>query len=140
MRIRFDKEKCTGCYACYVACIASHYQPDDEAAHSCRRIVRIYEEKNGFQKNICTGCIHCGACITVCPEQAICREEVFGVVWLNPELCKGCGACQKVCPVDAISFDAQGKAQKCDGCLDRLGEGREPACVRACCTEAISLE
>lgn len=140
MRIRFDQEKCTGCYACYVACIAAHHQPEDTEAHSWRRVVSVCEEESGFQKKICTGCTHCGACITVCPGKAIYREETFGTIQIDPERCTGCGACGNICPVDAVFFGADGKAGKCDGCIGRLQEGREPACVRACCIGTIRME
>lgn len=28
-----------------------------------------------------------------------------------------------------IHFDTDGKMEKCDGCIERIREGREPACV-----------
>ena len=32
------------------------------------------------------------------------------------------------------------KAGKCAGCIERLKEGREPACVSVCCLDVITLE
>jgi Fe-S-cluster-containing dehydrogenase component len=46
-------------------------------------------------------------------------------------MCIGCGICASVCPFGAIHFSG-GKAIKCDLCLDRLKEGRPPACVEMC--------
>lgn len=64
-------------------------------------------------------------------------------VWLiltDKDKCRKCRKCQAVCPNDAIRFDADGKMEKCDGCIDRLKEGREPACVRACHVKAIQWQ
>ena len=47
---------------------------------------------------------------------------------------------KKVCPKDVIHFDKDGKMEKCDGCIERIREGREPACVRVCFPGAITLE
>ena len=60
MKIKFNEERCVGCYACYTACIAEHHSPEEEDACSRRAIRTIIEE--GFQKNVCEGCIHCGLC------------------------------------------------------------------------------
>ena len=37
-------------------------------------------------------------------------------------------------------YDKDGKMEKCDGCIERIREGREPACVRVCFPGAITLE
>ena len=71
MKIRFDQEKCTGCFSCYVACIAAHHRPEEEDAKSYRRIRTVVDEKAGFQKKICPGCIHCGRCMESCPSGAL---------------------------------------------------------------------
>lgn len=48
-------------------------------------------------QNECTGC---GACVDVCPVEAI--EIVNGKAIINDE-CIDCGACVDECPVEAIS-------------------------------------
>lgn len=52
--------------------------------------------------------------------------------------------CAMVCPFDAITFHPQNGsmparvvAVKCDGCVNRIRRGREPACVEACKTDAL---
>ena len=73
MKIKFNEERCVGCYACYTACIAEHHSPEEEDACSRRAIRTIIEE--GFQKNVCEGCIHCGLCMKACTQGAVYREE-----------------------------------------------------------------
>ncbi len=73
MKLRFDEDKCIGCYACYTACIAAHHSPEEEDANS-HRVIRTVKEED-FQKNICVGCVHCGLCMKQCPKGAIYREE-----------------------------------------------------------------
>ncbi len=50
-------------------------------------------------------CIHCGTCVSACPEQAIslCPE---GIV-TDPERCKLCGQCAEVCPTKAIELSGK---------------------------------
>lgn len=45
-------------------------------------------------------CISCGACVNICPVNAI--ELVDGKAVINPDICIGCASCILVCPVDAI--------------------------------------
>lgn len=45
-------------------------------------------------------CNGCGACIDVCPDQAINLIENKAVI--NESLCSDCGVCENACPQDAI--------------------------------------
>ena len=110
----------------------------DVDAKSHRTVKKVV--KNQFEKNICPGCDHCGICIKACPVQAIYKDPKTGFVLTDKEKCIGCHACEKVCPKDVIHFDKDGKMEKCDGCIERIREGREPACVRVCFPGAITLE
>ena len=138
MKMRLNQEKCIGCYACYVACIAEHNPPEAEDAYSYRIIKTSV--KDGLQKKVCVGCIQCGACMIACPSGAIYREEEYDIVLVDQEKCIGCRTCESVCPNQAIRYNAHGKMEKCDGCIERLRQGREPACVRVCCAKALTIE
>jgi MinD superfamily P-loop ATPase len=46
-------------------------------------------------------CINCGACIEICPANAIIIEN--NKAKINEDNCRGCYACQNVCPSGAIS-------------------------------------
>ena len=137
-RLKFDPDKCVGCYACHIACLDAHHDVEDVDAKSHRTVKKVV--KNQFEKNICPGCAHCGICIQACPVQAIYKDPKTGFVLTDKEKCIGCHACEKVCPKDVIHFDKDGKMEKCDGCIERIREGREPACVRVCFPGAITLE
>jgi ferredoxin len=48
-------------------------------------------------------CTACGACMAVCPVEAISEgEEKYSI---NPDTCTDCGLCADECPFDAISQD-----------------------------------
>ena len=94
-RIQFDPEKCTGCAACQMAC---NDQRDILSALNQTPLRHMEQrEKNGKILDYSVGCVHCGKCRKVCPQNAISRNEL-GYVVLDGDKCVGCGACQKACP------------------------------------------
>ena len=50
-------------------------------------------------EELCTGC---QSCLTVCPYEAISRDQVRGVASVSEALCTGCGTCAATCPSSAI--------------------------------------
>lgn len=46
-------------------------------------------------------CISCGACVDVCPVDAISMEDKAVI---DADTCTECGVCVDECPVDAISL------------------------------------
>ena len=47
-------------------------------------------------------CVGCGACVDVCPNEAI--KMVDGIAVIDPDACIDCGVCVDACPNGAISM------------------------------------
>jgi len=49
-------------------------------------------------------CIHCTACISLCPSHALSVDRSQMLVSFNPDCCIVCGLCLKACPYHAIEI------------------------------------
>jgi formate dehydrogenase iron-sulfur subunit len=102
-----------------------------------------------MSSDVCKHCTH-AACLDVCPTGAIFRTE-FGTVVIQDDVCNGCGYCVPACPFGVITRRERdqgvehgvgahdGGAHKCTLCYDRLQDGMEPACAKACPTDSIQF-
>jgi formate dehydrogenase iron-sulfur subunit len=149
-----DTTVCIGCKACEVACKQWNDLPSDggellpgrsydntgQLSANTWRHVRFAEvdDKWTFMSDVCKHCAHAG-CLDACPTGALIRSE-FGTVVLQPDICNGCGYCIPSCPFGVIDRDHDdGRAAKCTLCYDRLEDGMEPACAKACPTDSIQF-
>jgi len=86
--------------------------------------------------DVCKHCVHAG-CMEACPTGAIIRSE-FDTVVIQADICNGCGYCVPACPFGVPQLGPESHlAQKCTLCYDRLVDGYEPACAKACPTDSI---
>ncbi|SDZ20797.1 formate dehydrogenase iron-sulfur subunit [Micromonospora pattaloongensis] len=86
--------------------------------------------------DVCKHCTH-AACLDVCPTGSLFRTE-FGTVVVQEDICNGCGYCVPACPYGVIDQRKDdGRVWKCTLCYDRMSDGQEPACAKACPTESI---
>jgi formate dehydrogenase iron-sulfur subunit len=91
-----------------------------------------------FMSDVCKHCTNAG-CMDACPTGALIRTE-FETVVLQPDVCNGCGYCVPSCPFGVVDRDPHdGRAAKCTLCYDRLQDGLEPACAKACPTDSIQF-
>jgi anaerobic dimethyl sulfoxide reductase subunit B (iron-sulfur subunit) len=143
----FDQTRCTGCYTCSVAC--KDWHDVDAGPENWMRITPI--EKGTFPNlslsYLAIACNHCAdpPCIKACPVNVITKREQDGIVIVDQDLCLGkteCGTkCLKVCPWDAPQFNAgkNAKMRKCNLCLERLEQGKQPVCVESCPMYALDV-
>jgi len=147
-----DTTRCIGCRACEVACGKANgmHVPDveNDGALEAERttsekqwtVVNRYETEKGevFVKK---QCLHCWqpACAAACLTNAMHKTKDGPVVWRSDK-CMGCRYCMVSCPFDIPKFEYDEwnpDIQKCTMCYERLQEGKRPACVEACPTEAL---
>lgn len=149
-----DTSRCTACRSCQVACKqwnklpaeaavnrGSYENPPQLTAHLYNKIEFIEKEENGeFQWLFLNQrCMHCGeaGCIKVCPSVGALYRTEEGLVGFDQEKCISCNYCVNGCPFDVPRYDANNKITKCHGCIDRVGNGLQPACVKGCPTGTL---
>ena len=158
--LAIDLDTCVGCHACVISCKewnTSNYGAPlsdidaygESPTGTFLNRVHTYEVETENSENKVVhfpkSCLHCedAPCVTVCPTGASYKREADGIVLVNEDACIGCGLCAWACPYGAREMDADaGVMKKCTLCVDRIynenipQEDREPACVRACPTNA----
>ena len=104
--------------------------------------VSTYQDDEGVRWLMASDvCKHCteAACLEVCPTGALFRTE-YGTVVVQEDVCNGCGYCVSACPFGVLEQrEGDGRVWKCTLCYDRLGDGLEPACAKACPTDSIQF-
>ena len=150
-----DVTKCIGCRGCQVACKewndlpgesttnrGTYQNPPDLSAQTWNLITfkEIQEDGQGrwlFRKHQCMHCTHAN-CVELCPTGAAHHEGEF--VIFDQEKCIGCGTCVYACSFGVPHVDeVSNKSKKCFFCIDRVSNGREPACAKACPTGAVQF-
>lgn len=147
--ILVNPEKCIGCKHCEIACIVEHSKSKNlfsAISETPALEPHIYVETGVDFLSFPNKCRHCdpAPCVQVCPTEALYRDEDSDSVLIDSNKCIACGMCMIVCPFGVIQFkkDLQIKidkevSTKCDSCIERQKEGKEPACVEACKAGAL---
>jgi anaerobic dimethyl sulfoxide reductase subunit B len=136
----FDTDRCVQCHACAVACKSWN---GIQAGIRWRRVLDVWQGQfpKVTNQTISYSCMHCEkpACVEICPEKAISKRMEDGIVVVNQRKCVGCRSCAKACPFHIPQYGKAGVMQKCDLCLERLGQGKLPSCVATCPGEALKF-
>lgn len=138
-----DADLCIGCGSCSVACMDQN-DTDVEKGEKPFRTVNSMEirRKDGFEFSFLSlACMHCedAPCIKACPSGCLYKDPDTNFTLFDNTNCIGCHSCSMACPFGAPRFNAFGKMVKCDGCVDRVKEGLQPACVKSCPYDALKL-
>jgi molybdopterin-containing oxidoreductase family iron-sulfur binding subunit len=159
--LAIDLSRCTGCYACIVAC------KSENSTLPGVSWIRIDEQEQGEFPKVSRSyvpmlCMQCGEmpCAQVCAAGAIAQGD-GGIVFIDEDRCI-CGdvkPCIAACPFDVLvnnqgkrsyfrdyltpheaeAYEAHRNAvvEKCHLCHHRVSAGLLPACVQACPTQAM---
>ncbi|MDR7563948.1 MAG: formate dehydrogenase subunit beta [Armatimonadota bacterium] len=153
-----DVSVCIGCKACEAACkewndlppnpdrpFTGSYQTLPDLEYNFWQLIKFNEvERDGRLVWTLTKfqCMHCAdpGCLRACPAPGAIVQYTNGIVDFVQENCIGCQFCVTGCPFDVPRISpTTGKVYKCTLCSDRVAAGLEPACVKACPTNAISF-
>jgi tetrathionate reductase subunit B len=156
-----DIDKCIGCGRCANACKQENNVPREpfffrtwvERYQILADDQVIIESPNGavdgfkpqsseanvfrsfFVPKICNQCEK-PPCVQVCPVGATFKTN-DGVVLVDSDYCIGCRYCIQACPYGARFLHPETKtAEKCTFCYHRIVNGKLPACVEVCPTQA----
>ncbi len=151
-----DTTTCIGCKACEVACLEwnglpytntvfdNTYQTMPATTWNYWNLIKFneYEREDGtlmwlMRKDQCMHCAEPG-CLEACPADGAIVQYTNGIVDFQQEHCIGCGYCITGCPFNIPKFNSETKKVfKCTLCSDRVSEGLEPACIKACPTGCL---
>jgi anaerobic carbon-monoxide dehydrogenase iron sulfur subunit len=145
------QERCVGCRHCEVACAVEH-SPDKTILSAIKKETksgpRIHVEVSDNYQTFPGRCRHCepAPCMQVCPTGSLYRDDATGSVLVDYLKCIKCAVCAMACPFGIIEFaripylDLNREVNaKCDNCIERLNEGKIPACAEACKTGALEF-
>ena len=151
-----DTTTCIGCKACEVACLEwngypfsqttfnNSYQTMPETAWNYWNLIKFneHEREDGnlmllMRKDQCMHCADPG-CLAACPADGAIVQYANGIVDFQEANCIGCGYCMTGCPFNIPKFSPKArKVFKCTMCNDRVSQGLEPACIKACPTGCL---
>jgi formate dehydrogenase iron-sulfur subunit len=152
-----DTTTCIGCKACEVACMEwnnltfsdttfqNSYQTMPETTFNFWNLIKFNEYEPEDSGNMMLlmrkdQCMHCEepGCLIACPADGAIVQYANGIVDFQQDQCIGCGYCITGCPFNIPKMSPKSqKVFKCTLCVDRVSEGLEPACIKACPTGCL---
>ena len=124
----------------------------DEYKHTFTEQENPYLSEDVHERDFALLCNHCEhpSCVRVCPTKATYKRP-DGIVAMDYHRCIGCRYCMAACPYGSRSFNwgeprknldltklnvefptrMRGVVEKCNFCVERLAEGKLPACAEA---------
>ncbi len=150
-----DLGRCLACGACSLACKSENGTPP--GVLWSKVMIRETGKFPATRRTaLPTQCMHCAKapCVTVCPTGAT-TKRADGIVLVDYAKCIGCKLCESACPYGARTFvqaikpyyekygftpyetlmyakHKAGVEEKCTFCVDRIAQGKDPACVTTC--------
>ena len=144
-----DVDRCTGCYACFLACRDEHAGNDHKPVAIAQPLgqawIKVSEEERGSFPKVKVSytpvpCQQCAdaPCMSAATGGAVYRRE-DGIVVIDPDKAAGQRGIVSACPYGAVFWnEARNTPQKCTFCAHMLDEGgKQPRCAEACPTLAI---
>ncbi|APM39332.1 4Fe-4S dicluster domain-containing protein [Clostridium kluyveri] len=143
-RIMINKDLCTGCLNCTLACMAQHNKNGksffDMDLEDISLESRNHISKDEYGNKLPIFCRHCddAECVITCMSGAMTKDAETGMVSYDEDKCASCFMCVMSCPYGVLKPDTKTKSKvvKCDLCGDR----DTPRCVENCPTGAIYME
>jgi len=139
-----DISKCTGCYACFIAC-KDEYWDNDYPPYTAGQPkhgqfwMNLIKKERGVYPNIKVAyipylCMQCedAPCLKDAKDGAI-YTRPDGIVVIDPEKAVGQKYLVETCPYEVIFWNEERKLpQKCTFCVHRVLEGKLPRCIQSC--------
>ena len=142
-RILINKELCTGCQNCVLACMLKHSEGNNIYTLDLENIdndSRGHIELDKNDKPVPIICRHCDEpeCVLTCMSGAMYKDKENGLVLYDEERCGSCYMCVMSCPYGVLKPDDRSKQTilKCDLCKNE----ECPKCVVSCPSGAIELQ
>lgn len=128
----YDEDKCKFVGACAVKC------PFEAIRVVTSTGMKVPEGVETDEKPSFVNCIRCGACASMCPNDALSVSPILKTIdgeqvsrdriKFNPSKCDQCGECVDVCPYDMLKIKEEGKlpvagfCTLCGQCIDACPE------------------
>ncbi|MBW1801580.1 MAG: hypothetical protein JRJ85_12735 [Deltaproteobacteria bacterium] len=121
MRIKVNKEKCSGCHLCEMICSLYHLG----VVNTERSAIRIEKDDPDTSQCVPVVCRQCKEMKCLEGEETVEQDEKKSFVWDRDRASR--------CPFDALRVFG-GEAYHCDLCSGK------PQCVKVCTPGAIFIE